>query len=187
MMSHFKKGGYASRAPCLREHRRPRKETADILGHDVLAAAAVSAERYCAAHLAMLCSSALANDEAAGNKALMINYESLPGALVHYVLPKHFGVEIDQYDMDRMLNISTVYSKRRRGLLPSDPTLPSNTGWQADSETKEKSASPTIRAAAEELMRPYFDKLLEATISKTGGDDLTHFKRLGVPTDAPPV
>lgn len=186
MMSHFKKGGYAARAPCLREHRRPRKETAEILGRDVLAAAGVSAERYCAAHLAMLCSSALANDEAAGNKALMINYDSLPGALVHYVLPIHFGVEIEQYEVDRMLNISTVYSKRRHG-VPSDPTLPSNTRWQGDSETKERSAPPEIRAAAEDLMRPYFEKLLRATTAKTGGDDLTHFKRLGVPTPAPPA
>lgn len=179
IMSHFKKGGTS--APCLREHRRPRHETASILGLDDRAAAAVPPERYCAAHLAMLCASALENDERAGAMALMVNYDALPGALVHYVLPTHFGVSVSKEDADRMLAISTVYSKQRSRPLPSADQA-QDVHWEGDSQAKEQAATPKIRQAADDLMRPYFDKLLAATLAKTQGDNLTRFKNLDVPT-----
>jgi len=186
MMSHFKHGVGGHGAPCLREHKRPRAATARILDPtDASKASSASAERYCAAHLAMLCEHALENDKAAGAKALMVNYDSLPGSLVHYVVPHHFGLA-DAYDDDmrrRMLDVANVYSKRRK-TLPADAasgdagqkSSSSKPLWGGDSEEKENAASPKVKKAAEELMRPRFEKLLRATTEKTGGDDLLAYK-----------
>lgn len=173
MMSHFKRGSAARSAPCLREHRRPRKATADILGMDAADAASVSVEQYCAAHLAMLCKSAL--DQPAPHKGLMVDYDSLPGSLVHYVLPSHFGVPLHVDEADVMLKTATIYSKRRKPILPK----PGDAPWETDSQAKEDAASEHIRQAADQLMRPLYARLQDATKAKTGGDDLLRFKNLG--------
>lgn len=175
MMSHFKRGGSGS-PPCLREHRRPREETADILGVSQRMATEESKERFCAAHLSMLCAAALASDQASGDRALMVNYDSLPGSLVHYVIPTHFGVSpFDQLDAQRMIDTSNVYSKRRKALPPGGDVA-SVKKWEGDSEAKEQAASEEVREAAAVIMRPFFEKLLAATVAKTNGDDLIRFK-----------
>lgn len=170
MMSHFKRGPAARSAPCLREHRRPRKATADILAMDAADAASVSVEQYCAAHLAMLCKSAL--DLPAPHNGLMVDYDSLPGSLVHYILPSHFGVPLDRKEADVMLQTATVYSKRRKPVLPK----PGDAPWETDSQAKEDAATENIRRAADQLMRPLYARLQDATKAKTGGDDLLRYK-----------
>mmetsp|Transcript_31125 Transcript_31125/g.100290 ORF Transcript_31125/g.100290 Transcript_31125/m.100290 type:complete len:351 (-) Transcript_31125:252-1304(-) len=195
MMSHFKHGGRT--APCLREHKRPRRETADILETDVAAASRVRPEAYCAAHLAMLCEAALdaADREARrGNaeNALLLNYESLPGALVHYVVPDHFNV--DDYDADdklRMLDVANVYSKRRKALpaavegatpqQDAPSAVAPDVTWGGDSQAKMDAASTEIKAAANDIMRPRYDRLLDATKLRTGGDDLRRYQHMPLP------
>jgi len=168
MMSHFKNGNGRS-APCVREHVRPRKETAAILGMSQKDAQGSSSESYCAAHLSMLCEAALEADAKWGNRALMVDYNSLPGALVAHVVPKHFHVDVSLEDQRRMVATSKVYSKAR--------VVAKRAGeWAGDSAQKEKAASAAVKAAAAELMEPRYNKLVAATKAKTGGDDLYHYK-----------
>mmetsp|Transcript_9112 Transcript_9112/g.12644 ORF Transcript_9112/g.12644 Transcript_9112/m.12644 type:complete len:478 (-) Transcript_9112:39-1472(-) len=172
MMSHFKHGA-GRNAPCLRELRRPRAETAKILELDQSAAARVPPESYCAAHLAMLCESALRNDIQAGKLALMVDYASLPGALVHYILPNHFHVDdLDFHDKRRMLDVASVYSKLRKP-IPSD-----RTAWTGDSKAKEQAATTQIQNAADLFLYPRFEKLKRATLDKTNGEDLSKYAHL---------
>lgn len=63
MVSNFNRGG--GKGPCLRTKKRPPEVIQEILGKDsARAAARVSNEDYCAAHLAMLCQTALEHIEA---------------------------------------------------------------------------------------------------------------------------
>ena len=195
MMSHFKHGVTSRNAPCLREHRRPRKETAEILQMDLASAARTTPEKYCAAHLAMLCDKALEGAERASDlkNALMLNYDSLPGSLVHYVIPEHFHItDYDDHDKLRMLDVANVYSKRRKALNPhvssSISAVAKDVTWGGDSQEKEAAASPKIRDAADTIMRPRYDRLLLATKLQTKGNDLLHLKHMPLGLgDAPPV
>ena len=179
MMSHFKHGA-GRNAPCLREHRRPRKATADILQVDVSAASRSSPEDYCAAHLAMLCEKALENHDNDPN-GLLLNYDTLPGALVHYVLPTHFKTRsYSDDDKRRMLDVANVYSKRRKALPSGDLQQQKDLTWGSDSKAKESAASSQIKAAAQNIMRPRYDLMLKATEQKTKGTDLSSLKYLHI-------
>ena len=89
-------------------------------------------------------------------------------------MPTHFGAELSSEDAGRMIATSQVYSKAR-----TSSTTSSKAVWTADSAAKEAASTEAVRAAAAKLMRPRYDKLLAATLAKTGGDDLSRFKSLG--------
>ena len=167
MMSHFKKG--VGSGPCLREQRSPRDATARVLGVEKHAASKTSKENYCAAHLAMLSYAAADAYASHPSTGLLVDYESLPGSLPSYVLPKHFGVPVAADDGPRIAAAGGVYSKAR-------DTKKLQGEWEGDSEKKERASTPTIRDAAGAYLKPAFDKCRAATLAKTGGDDLVHLK-----------
>ena len=172
MMSHFK-GGTGS-GPCLREQRQPRQATLDLLHMTANEARKAAKESYCAAHLGMLTTAALEADKSS-DVGLLVNYESLPGGVMGYVLPKHFGVDLAPVDLARMAAAGGVYSKARdkRGLQGA---------WASDSKAKEDASTPKIRDAAAEFLAPTFEAAKAATLAKTGGDDLLHFKDYAPPS-----
>ena len=84
MMSHFKNG--VGNGPCLRQRRSPPPATIKILKAESAAKASrTSPENYCAAHLAMLTSSALDAD-GSSDRGLLVDYASMPGALEAFFL-----------------------------------------------------------------------------------------------------
>ena len=116
----------------------------------------------------MLTNAALDADESSA-VGLLVDYESLPGAIMGHVLPRHFACDTDPEDLQRMAVAGGVYSKARdKRSLQGE--------WQSDSEKKEKASTPAIRAAADKYLLPTFQRAHEATLAKTGGDDLKHLK-----------
>ena len=166
MMSHFKNG--VGNGPCLRQRRSPPPATIKILKAESAAKASrTSPENYCAAHLAMLTSSALDAD-GSSDRGLLVDYASMPGALEAYVFPKHFGLSLAPEDALRTHAASSVYSKARGGRKAG--------AWESDNEKKERAATPAIKSAAATYLQPTFERARQATLSRTGGDDLVHFR-----------
>jgi hypothetical protein len=65
MVSNFKRNG--GNGPCLRTKKHPPESVQEILGKgDASAASRVADEDYCAAHLAMLCNTALEHIQKVG-------------------------------------------------------------------------------------------------------------------------
>merc|ERR1712216_732762 len=48
--------------------------------------------------------------------------------------------------------------------------------WESDNEKKERAATPAIKSAAATYLQPTFERARQATLSRTGGDDLVHFR-----------
>ena len=48
--------------------------------------------------------------------------------------------------------------------------------WESDNEKKERAAPPAIKSAAATYLQPTFERARQATLSRTGGDDLVHFR-----------
>ena len=173
MMSHFKTG---PGGPCLREQRTPRQATLDILGMTANEARKAKKESYCAAHLGMLTQAAVDADKAS-QIGLLVNYEALPGGVMGHVLPSVFHVDLAPVDLARMAKAGGVYSKARdkRSLQGT---------WASDSKAKEDASTPAVRDAAAAFLAPTFEAAKAATLAKTGGDDLLHFKEWQPPLAA---
>ena len=115
----------------------------------------------------MLTSSALDAD-GSSDRGLLVDYASMPGALEAYVFPKHFGLSLAPEDALRTHAASAVYSKARGGRKAG--------AWESDNEKKERAATPAIKSAAATYLQPTFERARQATLSRTGGDDLVHFR-----------
>ena len=99
------------------------------------------AEEYCARAFACICTAVL--DHAGLGGGLLINYESLPGAVEDEIL-SHFGIETDAAGRAAM--------KAAAGRDAKAPTQ----SFVADTEAKQNEASADIRAAVEaHLAEPY--------------------------------
>jgi hypothetical protein len=110
----------------------------------------LSHEEYCAAHLATLCDSALAQMKRSDNGlGLPVNYKDLPEKL-YEVIPNHFGVSIGDDETNRIAEISGVYSKGRGNRAHE---------WKDDSETKEEQATDAIRGACSLFLDETFREL----------------------------
>jgi hypothetical protein len=162
MMSHLdpRKGeGRSSGAPCLRSMKRPPVEVKTAIAKYVEDGTGGKAPReaWCAAHLSMLCQSAVkANkkygsyvDAMGGNKTtrrgLLVNYESLPGFLPKVVLPL-FHSAPDALWLVNMATESKLYSKSRR----------SSRSFTGDSEDKDKRATERIQQFATSVLMPWY-------------------------------
>ena len=114
----------------------------------------VPREAWCAAHLNMLCSSAVRAYESYGRyndtgtqRGFLVNYDSLPGSIARLLLPS-FGIEPSEYWLTRMAVESKQYSKSR-GAVP----LP----FTGDSEDKEERATAGIQKFAKLILDPTYD------------------------------
>ena len=114
----------------------------------------VPREAWCAAHLNMLCSSAVRAYESYGRyndtgtqRGFLVNYDSLPGSIARLLLPS-FGIEPNEYWLTRMAIESKQYSKSR-GAVP----LP----FTGDSEDKEERATAGIQKFAKLILDPTYD------------------------------
>ncbi len=101
-------------------------------------------EEYAARALGILCESALAhsNDE----KALFIEYNELPAAVFDKIA-EHFGLELADADVESMRAASTVHAKT------------GEKNYSSDSDKNRAEVSDEVRRAAEEFIRPAYDKL----------------------------
>lgn len=109
-------------------------------------------DQYTADALAAICRAALAN----GEGGRYINYRDLPAALYHEIVP-HFGLMLGRADLERMALAAQFDAKA--------PGLP----FEADSETKQRAATPEIRALARGLA-PQYEALerLAHRVERTG-------------------
>ena len=118
-------------------------------------------EAWCAAHLSMLCESAISayakygvttTDEGhVKQRGIMINYESLPGIIPRVVLPL-FGAEPGTSWLKKMAVESKQYSKGR------------TTGsriFTGDSEDKEQHATGAIEEFSSSILDKSYSKLLK--------------------------
>mmetsp|Transcript_7013 Transcript_7013/g.13025 ORF Transcript_7013/g.13025 Transcript_7013/m.13025 type:complete len:245 (-) Transcript_7013:218-952(-) len=152
MMSHLK-GGAGGGAVCLRSKSRPTEQHLAILG--TTNARSASNEDFCAAHLAYL--SQVAYDEYSKDTelGLMLPYTDLPDLMPQKLLAQHFRSPVDSEGLERMAVTAKSYSKGRRGSGKAGQ-------FEGDSNDKEKAASPKVKAAAQKLLYPVYDKCLAA-------------------------
>ena len=117
-------------------------------------AAAKAPESWCAAHLNMLCNFAIRAYEAHGKfpsgaqRGMLVNYESLPGAVPRALLPM-FGVRDVSTDWLRRMSVEAQsYSKSRGTRLDHS--------FGGDSRDKEARSTPGIRKYAREILLPTY-------------------------------
>ena len=154
MMSHLALG--YRKANCLRSLHRPPTVTQQLVrrhqGYQSISQ--LAPEEFCAAHLATITESALhnLNQEASSSLTLglPVNYENLPKALYQTILPDHFGVPTTETEIERILKVSSQYSKGRGN---------KNKEWQEDSARKEEEASAEIRQAAKIFLYKSYQEL----------------------------
>ena len=83
--------------------------------------------------------------------AIPVEYQQLPDILWEKIMPRIFGRELEDFEINNMKEISGVYSKG------------TNRGKQgefvSDSEQKEKRASEEVRQAAKKFLTESFDQL----------------------------
>ena len=83
--------------------------------------------------------------------AIPVEYQQLPDILWEKIMPRIFGRELEDFEINNMKKISGVYSKG------------TNRGKQgefvSDSEQKEKRASEEVRQAAKMFLKESFDQL----------------------------
>eukprot|EP00934_Nitzschia_sp_Nitz4_P007280 Nitzschia sp. Nitz4//scaffold28_size193895//29979//31588//NITZ4_001630-RA/size193895-augustus-gene-0.302-mRNA-1//-1//CDS//3329545877//7270//frame0 len=116
----------------------------------------LSNEEYCAAHLASLSLSALHEHKRSG-KGRFINYNQLPDAVWDKLLAVDYGIHVDDTQMERMKQISQVYSKDR-GATHGE--------FEPDGSNKQESASATVVAAARAFTEDVVERM--ELLSKTG-------------------
>jgi len=158
MMSHLDPLKGSMGAPCLRSMRNPPPEVRDTISQ-VMGQQSPPKEAWCAAHLNMLCNSALRAYEKYGVRAgaggevvqrgLLVNYESLPGIVPRAVLPM-FGVEPYPAWLANMEDTSKQYSKGRGG----------SKVFKGDSKDKDERATSDIQTYAKKILEPTYSKLL---------------------------
>lgn len=152
MMSHMKGG--ASGAVCLRSKRSPTEAHNRILG--VKNARSSSNEDFCAAHLAYLTESALkAVDSPLGQHGKLLHYADLPNIMAGPLLREHFRAPLSEDGVTRMMAVSKMYSKGRKGTSKAGV-------FSSDNKKKEDAANSRVRSAAEKHLWPYYQRCLDS-------------------------
>lgn len=148
MMSHLARG-YRT-ANCLRQLSHPPAITKSIAQrHGFKTTGELSPELFCAAHLASLTESAV-NNLHQSDYGIPVNYEHLPNYLYEHVLPNRMGVKTTETEIERILQVSSQYSKGRGDRKRE---------WQEDSDQKEKIASDEVRHAAKTFLKESYETL----------------------------
>jgi hypothetical protein len=110
-------------------------------------------EEWCAIHLATLCESAIKNLNDADGLGMAVKYhKDLVKDFLDKVFPKHFNVPLDQEAIDRVIKVSSTYSKNRG----------KQGDFKSDSEEKENKASEGIRKASSLFLEPTFNSLQDS-------------------------
>lgn len=153
MMSHLKTRG-TTRAVCLRQWKRPARDTKDLVkkteGFKDVSINSLSSEEFCAAHLATLCQVAIDQIKDSKGKGKLINYSDLPNVLIDSIIPKHFGVgSLSEEAKENILKVNEKYSKGR------------NTGkvWEEDNTMKEAKAWEGLKDASKKFMKPVYEEM----------------------------
>ena len=158
MMSHLDPLKGSMGAPCLRSMRNPPSEVRETISQ-IMGQLSPPKEAWCAAHLNMLCNSALRAYEKYGvrsgadaqqpvQRGLLVNYEALPGIVPRAILPM-FGVEPYPAWLANMEETSKQYSKGRGG----------NKVFKGDSKDKDERATSAIQQYAKTILEPTYSKL----------------------------
>ena len=136
-------------AVCTKAKRNPPGDLIKLVADAGRNIREISDIEFCAAHLASLCTSALAElRESSTGKA--VEYDGLVDTLISDIIPNHFGVEMTDEDKQNILEVSKTYSKNK-GRKKSK--------WEEDSEKKEKHASKEIIQASEFFMTKSYEEL----------------------------
>ena len=178
LMSHLKGGGRG--APCLRSKGRSEEVKAILLRSNIerekdeereedkgnflkrRRSSGNSDIEWCAAHLEMLCSSALNaiqngsldsnSSSSIHRKGVLLDYSSLPGSILRVILP-HFEIHASPSSA-RLLKIRQVTSLYSKGRGESVGKV-----FLGDSERKEKEASDEINSAGRRILGDSFDRM----------------------------
>lgn len=161
MMSHLDPRKGTSGAPCLRSKRSPPGIVKTAVEKETGGYGQAPNEAWCAAHLRMLCESALDSYDKYGvtaseeghvkQRGIMINYESLPGIIPRVVLPL-FGAEPTAAWLQKMSKESQQYSKGRTS---------GSRIFTGDSKDKETHATTTIARFAKNILDPSYERLVK--------------------------
>jgi len=81
-----------------------------------------------------------------------VNYENFIDTLVTSILPLHFGFEVTEEMRERLLDVSTKYSKGRGGKTHE---------WKEDNTKKDQAASDAVKQAAELFLAKSYTTLVE--------------------------
>ena len=136
-------------AVCTKAKRHPPADLIQLVADTGRNIKEISDIEFCAAHLASLCTSALAElRESSTGRA--IEYDGLVDTLISDIIPNHFGVEMTDEGKENILEVSKTYSKNK-GRKKSE--------WKEDSEKKEKHASKEIVDASEFFMTKSYEEL----------------------------
>ena len=116
----------------------------------------LTAEEYCAAHLASLAQSALTENEKASSfwaKHMFINYEDLPFILWDKVIPDlEYMSQPVSLRIDAMHDASKLY-------FTGDSYAHVGLPWQEDNAMKQKQATDAMKAASQLFLSPVFTQL----------------------------
>jgi len=139
-------------ANCVRSRRSPPKRIKSLVQKIIREHASdLDYEDYCAAHLAVICESAVKALQTSAN-GLAVNYNTLPDILATTVLPKHFHVNVGDVEKRNIETVSQQYSKGRDN---------KKTEWKDDSEKKDAGASEEIKTASATFLQSSYDLLEE--------------------------
>jgi hypothetical protein len=150
MASHFIPTEWkSSRIVCLLERSDPSPLTYQVAKERGKKLSKMSDAEFCAARLASLCLAAI-QEHTLTKHGRFFNYNTLPGSMWETILPKHFGVDVNSHMVDRMKEVSGVYSKGRENKTKE---------WHDDE--KDAALSDEQRQAAHKILEPYYIKMEE--------------------------
>jgi hypothetical protein len=148
LMSQLKMGPRA--ANCVRPRVKRNNLVDNVVEKRGLVTKELSDEQYCAAHLATITESAVEAMQREPQLGTPVNYNQLPDILWTNILPQKFGVPVSSVEIERIKNISGVYSKGTGGRHGE---------YKDDSKEKDAMATEKIRAAAQTFLQESFDIL----------------------------
>jgi len=137
MMSQLKVG--VTKANCVRQLTYVPKEKNMFLASIGRSEKELSPVEKCALHLSILCDAAIAAIGRSKGKGIGISYDNLVNKLIEDIIPRHFNVAITEERRDRIIDVSSKYSKGRAHKAKE---------WKEDSEEKEELATSEIRQAS---------------------------------------
>lgn len=132
-------------------------------------------EAWCAAHLNMLCNSALRAFELYGayndsqQRGFLVNYDSLPGSVARLLLPS-FGVEPSDHWLSKMAEESMSYSKGRG----------TSKLFFGDSKDKDDRATAAIQQYSNAILQPSYDKMAAISSKALEAQSPDLFKKIAI-------
>ena len=127
----------------------------EIFGLDRAAVQQMPFEEFCARVIGSFCEAALRHRGV--GKGLLLSYQQLPAAVPDLV-SGHFGVSLDESDLEQMRSAARFHAK--------NPVME----FVADAEVKQREATETMRRMAEQWAYPLYRQLENARrLQEKGG------------------